>query len=65
MSALLESAGTFIDGAWAWVMTTLTNIEDALEASFILQIVLGVAGITLGFYLVRKIVNVIKGLIRK
>ena len=65
MSALLENTGTFIDGAWAWVMTTLTNIENALEASIILQIVLGVAGITLGFYLVRKIVNVIKGLIRK
>jgi hypothetical protein len=65
MSGLLETVGTFIDGAWAWVMTTLTNIESALEASLILQIVLGVAAITLGFYLVRKIVNVIKGLIRK
>ena len=65
MSGLLESAGTFIDGAWDWVLTTLTNIETALETSLILQITLGVAAISLGFVLVKKAINVIKGLIRK
>jgi len=64
MSELFVDVGVGITGVLAWFTSVLTSIETALGTSFLLQLIFAIAGISVGFLLLRKVVNIVKGLIR-
>jgi len=65
MSEALASVGEAITGIFAWFTQTLTAIETAILASWILQIVFGISAALLAFLLIRLVVNLVRGFIRK
>lgn len=60
MSALLENIGTALTGIVGWFTTVLGAIETALSTSLILQLLLGAAALTIGFYIIKKAISVVK-----
>ena len=61
MSEILVLINTGLAGIMAWFVTVLAGIETALESSVLLQILLAVMAVFLGFTIVKKVIGVIKG----
>lgn len=65
MSEILVSIGTAITGLLAWFNAVLTAIETAVEGSWMLQIGLGIGAAFVGFQVLKKVIDVVRGFLRK
>jgi len=64
MSEILVLINTALAGIMAWFVTVLAGVETAIETSVLLQILLGVMAVFLGFTIVKKVIGVIRGFTR-
>ena len=60
MSDLLVDIGTGLTGVLSWFTSALGVIETALGTSVLLQIILAVAAVSVGFAIIRKVIAVVK-----
>jgi len=65
LSALLDNITTAMTGILGWFSAVLTGVETAVTGSFLLQLALALAAAYVGFDLIKKAVNVIRGFLRK
>lgn len=65
MSEILVNIGTAITGLLAWFKSVLTAIETAVEGSWMLQIGLGIGAAFVGFQVLKKVIDVVRGFLRK
>lgn len=65
MSALLVQIGDGLEGVTGWFTSILTVVEAAITTSLLLQILLGVMAVYLGFSILRKVIGVIRSFVRR
>lgn len=65
MSEILVNIGTAITGLLAWFNAVLSAIETAVEGSWMLQIGLGIGAGFVGFQILKKVIDVVRGFLRK
>lgn len=65
LSELLVNISTGITGIMGWFSAILAGVETAIGNSFMLQLGLALAAAYVGFELIKKAVNVIRGFLRK
>ena len=65
MSEILVNIGTAITGLLSWFNSVLTAIETAVEGSWMLQIGLGIGAAFVGFQVLKKVIDVVRGFLRK
>ncbi len=62
MSVVLEAIGIVLTGVFTWFTGVLDVIETALATSIILQLLLGIVAVFVGFKILKKVISVVKGL---
>jgi hypothetical protein len=65
VSEILVNIGTAITGLLAWFNAVLSAIETAVEGSWMLQIGLGIGAGFVGFQVLKKVIDVVRGFLRK
>lgn len=65
MSALLVQIGEGLTGIGGWFTSVLNIVETAITTSLLLQILLGVMAMYLGFAILRKVIGVIRSFVRR
>jgi len=60
MSDLLVDIGTGLTGVLSWFTSALAVIETALSTSVLLQIILAVAAVSIGFAIIGKVIRTVK-----
>ena len=60
MSDLLVDIGTALTGVLSWFTSALAVIETALASSVLLQIILAVAAVSIGFAIIKKVIQTVK-----
>ena len=62
VSELIVNVGTVLTGIGTWFTNILTLIETALETSVLLQILFGVAGAGIAFWLIKTVFRVVRSI---
>lgn len=65
MSALLVQIGEGLTGVTGWFTSILGVVETAITTSLLLQILLGVMAVYLGFAILKKVIGVIRSFVRR
>lgn len=65
MSALLVQIGEGLTGIFGWFTSVLAIVETAITTSLLLQILLGVMAMYLGFSILQKVIGVIRSFVRR
>lgn len=65
MSALLVQIGEGLTGVTGWFTSVLAVVETAITTSLLLQILLGVMAVYLGFAILKKVIGVIRSFVRR
>lgn len=65
MSALLVQIGEGLTGVTGWFTSVLAVVETAITTSLLLQILLAVMAVYLGFAILKKVIGVIRSFVRR
>lgn len=65
MSALLVQIGEGLTGVTGWFTSILAVVESAITTSLLLQILLGVMAVYVGFAILKKVIGVIRSFVRR
>ena len=65
MSALLVQIGEGLTGVTGWFTSVLAVVETAITTSLLLQILLAVMAVYLGFSILKKVIGVIRSFVRR
>lgn len=65
MSALLVQIGEGLTGVTGWFTSVLAVVELAITTSLLLQILLAVMAVYLGFAILKKVIGVIRSFVRR